>query len=61
MQNIEDELLPMRRVRARYNKTDRTNLRWQRDKVLPPPVWIGKRKYWRLGTSNNTRFRRFLP
>lgn len=48
MQNIEDELLPMRRVRARYNKTDRTNLRWQRDKVLPPPVWIGKRKYWRL-------------
>jgi len=48
MQKVEDELLPTRKVRARYSKTDRTILRWERDKVLPPPVWIGKRKYWRL-------------
>jgi hypothetical protein len=48
VQKVEDELLPTRKVRARYNTTDRTILRWERDKILPPPVWINGRKHWRL-------------
>ena len=44
----DDELLPTRKVRARYHTTDRTLLRWERDGVLPPPVWICGRKHWRL-------------
>jgi DNA-binding transcriptional MerR regulator len=48
MQKVEDELLPTRKVRARYHKTDRTILRWERDGILPPPVWINGRKHWRL-------------
>jgi hypothetical protein len=45
-----DELLPTRKVRARYSTTDRTILRWERDGVLPPPVWVNGRKYWRVST-----------
>lgn len=48
MLKVEDELLPTRKVRARYNKTDRTLLRWERSGVLPPAVWINGRKHWRL-------------
>ena len=48
MQKVEDEFLPTREVRARYHKTERTILRWERDGVLPPAVWINGRKHWRL-------------
>jgi hypothetical protein len=48
MQKIEDELLPTRKVRARYHTTDRTILRWERDGVLPPAVKINGRKHWYL-------------
>jgi hypothetical protein len=38
MHQADDELLPTRKLRARYSKTDRTILRWER---------CG-RKHWRL-------------
>jgi hypothetical protein len=48
MHQADDELLPTRKLRARYSKTDRTILRWERDGVLPPAVKICGRKHWRL-------------
>jgi hypothetical protein len=48
MSEADERLLPTRAVRARYNKTDRSILRWERTGVLPPPVWINGRKFWRL-------------
>jgi hypothetical protein len=48
MPSVNDELLPTRKMRARYHTTDRTILRWERDGVLPPAVWINGRKHWRL-------------
>ena len=46
MAQSEDELLPARKMRARYSTTDRTILRWEREGVLPPPIKIRGRKYW---------------
>ena len=48
MSQADERLLPTRAVRERYNKTDRSILRWERTGVLPPPVWINGRKFWRL-------------
>jgi DNA-binding transcriptional MerR regulator len=46
MHQADDELLPARKMRARYSTTDRTILRWEREGVLPPPIKIRGRKYW---------------
>lgn len=46
----QDELLPASKVRGRYNVTDMTIYRWERDGRLnfPVPLWINRRRYWRL-------------
>ena len=46
MQN-DDEFFPKKRVRLRYNVTERTIDRWAQIGVLPPPETINGRKYWR--------------
>lgn len=52
MSNIDTEsaprLLPTRQVCKRYNVSDRTISRWERDPDLrfPQPVVINKRKYF---------------
>jgi hypothetical protein len=48
MSHVNDELLPTRKLRLRYSTSDRNLLRWERAGVLPAPIWINGRKYWRL-------------
>ena len=47
MTKDDDDLLPMKMVRSRYNVTSRTVERWLVAKLLPPPTLrIGDRRYW---------------
>jgi DNA-binding transcriptional MerR regulator len=50
MSDGEDEYLPTRHLRARYKVTSKTIREWELAGVLPPPDWIGGRKYWRRST-----------
>lgn len=49
--NDERDLLTARDVRDRYNISDVTLWRWERETGLgfPAPVRVRRRKYWRLG------------
>jgi hypothetical protein len=48
MHRDDEQLLPTRKLRARYSTTDRTILRWEQAGVLPPAIKICGRKHWRL-------------
>lgn len=49
-QNAQDELLPAAQVRRRYGVSDMTVFRWVNDQKLgfPQPLYINKRRYWRV-------------
>jgi predicted DNA-binding transcriptional regulator AlpA len=47
MSAVPEKLLPTRDLIARYGVTDRTIDRWLSQGVLPPPVRINRRRYWR--------------
>jgi hypothetical protein len=38
--------LPAEKLRNRYNRSARTIDRWVEVGVLPPPVYIRRRRYW---------------
>ena len=44
----DDRMLAMKAMSRRYDVSVRTVDRWLADGILPPPVVIGGRKYWRL-------------
>lgn len=53
-QSKSDPLIPSCNVRLELGGISYTTLwRWERDDVLPPPVRIRGRKYWRRSTIRN--------
>lgn len=50
VQSSAEDLLPATMVRRRYGVSDMTVFRWVNDKKLgfPQPIYINKRRYWRL-------------
>jgi DNA-binding transcriptional MerR regulator len=47
-EEVDDRMLPMKAMSRRYDVSVRTVERWEEAGILPSPVVIGGRKYWRL-------------
>ena len=46
----DEQYLPIRKVRQRYDTSDETIRRWLQDESsgFPKPIYFSKRRYWRL-------------
>jgi hypothetical protein len=55
MSNDDDEYIPRARLKKRYNKSEQTIWRWERQKGLsfPAAIVINGRKYYRRAELEN--------
>jgi predicted site-specific integrase-resolvase len=56
-----EKLLPTRSLCARYDVASRTVDRWIQAGILPPPVVINHRRYWRESELEENERSRIRP